>query len=186
MLALDKVCFSYGETAVITDLSLTLPESGAVRVTGPSGCGKTTLLRLIAGLETPNGGKITRPSDLRISMVFQENRLFDWLTVRENVAIVCENAVLVQRALDAVQLADDAEKYPHQLSGGMQRRVAIARAMAYNGDLLILDEPFTGLDEALYRQIAARLREQFAQKLILLVTHSDEEAALFDATPLRL
>ena len=186
MIVLDNLSFAYGDAPVIKNLSLTLPDSGTVWIVGPSGCGKTTLLRLVAGLEQPSDGHIKRSEDLRISMVFQENRLFEWLTVWENVALVCENKAQIQKALEAVMLDADADKYPNELSGGMSRRVAIARAIAHGGDLLILDEPFTGLDEPLYRHIAACLREQFDGKLILLVTHSEEEAALFNATKISL
>ena len=186
MRTLDRVSFAYGDTPVITDFSLTLPESGAVCFFGPSGCGKTTLLRLIAGLETPTAGTVTCTEDERIAMVFQENRLAPWLTVRENLALVTGDTAAIDQALQAVSLADDADRYPDELSGGMQRRVALARALAYGGDLLVLDEPFNGLDDALKMQIATALRTRFAHCPIVLVTHSEEEAALFQATVVQL
>lgn len=181
MVKLDRVSFSYGGAPVLTDVSLTLPRDGAVCLFGPSGCGKTTLLRLIAGLESPTDGSVRREVS-RVAMVFQENRLAPWLTVRENLLLVTDDALAVERALSAVSLRDAAEQYPDELSGGMQRRVALARALAFGGELLLLDEPFNGLDDALKETVATALRERFAGCPIVLVTHSLDEAKLFDAT----
>lgn len=185
MIVLDRVSFSYGDAPVLTDVSLTVPADGVVCLFGPSGCGKTTLLRLIAGLETPTDGTV-RCDAQRIATVFQENRLAPWLTVRENLLLVTDDVNAVEEALVAVSLKEAAEQHPNELSGGMQRRVAIARALAFGGDLLLLDEPFNGLDEALKVSIAAKLRERFAGRPIVLVTHSLDEAALFDATVVNL
>ena len=185
MVTLDHVSFSYGDTPVLTDVSLTLPQNGAVCLFGPSGCGKTTLLRLIAGLESPTVGTVRRDAK-RIAMVFQDNRLAPWLTVRENLLLVTNDVNAVDEALAAVSLQEAAEQRPDELSGGMQRRVALARALAFGGDLLLLDEPFNGLDEALKVSVAAKLRERFAGRPIVLVTHSLDEAALFDATIVNL
>lgn len=181
MLTFENVSFSYGDTPILKDVSFSLPDSGTICFTGPSGCGKTTLLRLIAGLETPHSGRILRVDGKKIAMVFQENRLLPWLTAEENVAAVCNDRSRVSAALEAVSLTEACWKYPDELSGGMQRRVALARAMAYGGDILILDEPFTGLDEELSISVAAHLRQQYAHKLTILVTHSDTEPALFEA-----
>ncbi|MBQ6829912.1 MAG: ATP-binding cassette domain-containing protein [Clostridia bacterium] len=186
MISAEHLSFSYGSTPVIEDLSFTLPDSGVFRFDGPSGCGKTTLLRLIADLERPNSGSITRQPNATVSMVFQENRLLPWLSAEENVAFVCGDSLRVERALKAVSLWDERHKFPEELSGGMQRRVAIARAIAYGGDILILDEPFTGLDEQLCQTIADTIYREFAEKLILLVTHSEEEARLFSPKTITL
>ncbi len=184
MLTLDKVSFAYGETPILDTFSLSLPQKGAVCFSAPSGSGKTTLLRLLTGLECPTSGSIT-PQGVRTAVVFQENRLLPWLTVEQNVALVCPHAN-IHPYLEAVELYEDRNKYPAQLSGGMQRRVALARALAYGGDLLLLDEPFTGLDAALRERIAAAFRERFADACIVLITHSPEEAALFGATVVSL
>ncbi|MBQ9861608.1 MAG: ABC transporter ATP-binding protein [Clostridia bacterium] len=185
MVTLDRVSFAYGDTPVLTNVSLTLPESGAICLFGPSGCGKTTLLRLIAGLEMPTHGTIHRKAS-RVAMVFQENRLVPWLTVKENLLLVTDDDAAVEKAIAAVSLQDVANELPDALSGGMQRRVALARALAFGGDLLLLDEPFNGLDDALKVTVAAALRERFAECPIVLVTHSLDEAALFDATVISL
>lgn len=185
MVKLDHVSFSYDGAPVLTDVSLTLPRDGAVCLFGPSGCGKTTLLRLIAGLETPTGGTVQCDAQ-RIAMVFQENRLVPWLTVRENLLLVTDDTDAVDMALIAVSLQEAADQRPDELSGGMQRRVALARALAFGGDLLILDEPFNGLDDALKSAVASALSERFAGCPIVLVTHSLDEAKLFDASVVNL
>lgn len=203
-IALQQVDFAYPDgTAVLRDFSLILPAQGTVCLFGPSGCGKTTLLRLLAGLETPQSGRIEetaaercRPhgkngavSPLRVSMVFQENRLLPWDTALENVASVLEGTDASDRAmgwLERVGLAEAAGKRPSELSGGMQRRVAIARALAYPSDLLILDEPFAGLDEGLWTSIAALIASGSAVRPTVLVTHVREEAEAMGARILRL
>lgn len=187
MLTLADISFSYAEKPVFTTFSAAFPLGKAYVISGPSGCGKTTLLRLLAGLETPTTGIIHRP-DGQITMLFQENRLLPWLTVRQNVALVLPtpDEALIDWCLSAVELTANAEDFPATLSGGMQRRVALARALAYGGDILLLDEPFTGLDDALKVHIAAKFKERFANKTVFLVTHSADEAALFDAQTVTL
>lgn len=182
MLTFDHVSFSYDGAPLLNEVSFTLPSKGTVCFFGPSGCGKTTILRLIAGLERPNSGNILYDSPLSFGTVFQENRLLPWMDVRQNVELVCQDATHVDRALQVVALTEDADKYPHELSGGMQRRVAIARALAYNADVLILDEPFNGIDETLCQQIARSITDQYRDRLIVLVTHSKEEADRLSAT----
>lgn len=182
MVILDAVSFSYGDKPIFTAFSKQFPLGKTYAFIGPSGCGKTTLLRLIAGLETPQSGSVLVPKEVQITTVFQENRLLPWLTVRQNVELVLPttNEALVDWCLAAVELEESAEKYPAELSGGMQRRVALARALVYGGDVLLLDEPFNGLDEALKARIALKFKERFAEKTIFVVTHSEKEAALLD------
>ncbi len=179
MLTLDKVSFAYGDTPILREVSLSLPKSGAVCFTAPSGGGKTTLLRLIAGLEHPQSGTI-RCDATRVAVVFQENRLLPWLTAEQNVALACPGEDSLPY-LEAVELTEARDKYAAQLSGGMQRRVALARALAFGGDLLLLDEPFTGLDSELRERIAAAVKTRFGTGCIVLITHSPEEAALLGA-----
>lgn len=184
---LQKVDFAYGNTTVCRELSWRLPLQGIVCLWGASGCGKTTLLRLLCGLEQPQAGRIVRPADLRTAVCFQEDRLLPWRTALENVCIAAgcgreEAAALLAR----MGLADCAGQYPASLSGGQCRRVALARALAMQAGLLLLDEPFTGLDAAAWRAILPLIRERAAQCPVVLVTHVAEEAQALGAAVLPL
>ena len=178
MIALQNVSFSYPEKAVLTDFSLAVGAGETVCLSGPSGCGKTTVLRLIAGLEVPAQGTVS--ADGRVAMVFQEHRLVPWLTVRENIALVAPEAD-ANALLADMGLTGEENARVDSLSGGMQRRVAIARALAVNGDVLLLDEPFNGLDDAAAAAVAARIRAAYADKTVVLVSHHERDAALLDA-----
>ncbi len=185
---LIEVSAGYSAHPVLDRLLLTLPERGAIQLTGPSGCGKTTLLRVLAGLHTPTSGWIEGLDGLRVSMVFQEDRLLPWCTALENVLCVLKNGEESEKLaltwLSRMELADAAHKYPDELSGGMQRRLALARALAYGGDLLLLDEPFNGLDKELRVRIATHIKK--AAPLIVLVSHEEDDADLLDAVPVAL
>ena len=186
MLEFKDVYLGFGAQAVLRDVSFSLPPGGRLAVMGPSGCGKTTLLRAAAGLLRADGGEIVPPAG-GAAMVFQEPRLLPWLTAEENVNLVLSDrsATLPQaRAwLEKLGLADAAGKYPAELSGGMQRRVALARALALGRELLILDEPFSALDEE-QREGAQRLvAEQGCA--ILLATHDEREAEALGCRILR-
>ena len=147
---------------------------------GESGCGKTTLLRIIAGLEDFSGSISQVPSG-GISMVFQEDRLLPWRTALENVALVRDGSSgEAMCLLDAMELSAEAGKLPGALSGGMQRRVALARALNFDGDMLLLDEPFKGLDEALRARVIAAVRGRFP--LTVIATHDRAEAEALGMT----
>lgn len=184
MLHLDQISFSYGQKQILEHLSLTLKKGELLAVMGPSGCGKSTLLHLIAGLKRPNGGSIT-VNAARISYVFQEPRLFPWLTLEQNLRAVLSDQETadgrIEKALDAVGLSDSASLYPAQLSGGMKIRASLARALAFGGDLFLLDEPFASLDETLCNELCIKLREYFKQNGIsaILVTHRTQDAQSF-------
>jgi NitT/TauT family transport system ATP-binding protein len=189
MPALEAVDFAYNPShTVLRDFSLSLPEAGVVGFVGPSGCGKTTLLRLLAGLESPAAGNITGLDGRRIAMVFQEDRLLPWETALANAttAAVGENSARAAEWLDALGLTDSLHRRPGELSGGMRRRVAIARALAAPHDLLLLDEPFAGLDEASWREAAVRITADDPGRLIVLVTHQPEQAQAMGATLIQL
>lgn len=192
-IAFEQVDFSYSSGQKVLDgFSLTLPEAGVLCLSGPSGCGKTTLLKLLAGLETPQDGCITGLDGLRTAVVFQEDRLLPWKTAAGNVALASPGKVSAQAREHAVQwlermgLADVQDRYPDELSGGMKRRVAIARALSVPADLLILDEPFVGLEAKLWTRIAAEIHTAYAEKPVVLVTHIAEQAAIMKAKVVRL
>ncbi|HOR12357.1 MAG TPA: ATP-binding cassette domain-containing protein [Clostridia bacterium] len=184
---LKNVHADYEGKAIFTDFSLELPAHGALAVLGPSGSGKTTLLRLLAGLITPQKGAVEGLVGKTISMVFQENRLLPWCTSYENIALVQKKRLACPQTLawlERMELAAWRDSYPNELSGGMQRRVALGRACAFGGDILLLDEPFTGIDEALRERLVPHIKS--AAELIVLVTHDSEEAELFKAEKLVL
>ncbi|UOO38085.1 ABC transporter ATP-binding protein [Oscillospiraceae bacterium CM] len=175
MIEIKDITFSYGDKPIFNAFSLAIGAS--VCITGPSGCGKSTLLRLIAGLEKPQGGAITGVPE-KVTFLFQEDRLLPWATARDNVAAVLPRMKRgsAMSWLAAVELTEQAESLPGALSGGQQRRVALARALAYGGGLLILDEPFKGLDPALTRRIASLIHT--VQIPVIATLHQPEEIAL--------
>ena len=180
-IAWEQVTFSYGEKPLLRDVTLTLPERGIFCLSGPSGCGKSTLLRLLAGLEAPQSGAVCVPAGWRIGPVFQEDRLLPWRTVLENVALFAADPGTAETALERVGLAEWSKAFPHQLSGGMARRAALARAVAMRPDLLLLDEPFNGLDPDLRRQIADLLLEGWDERLTVVVAHTAEDRQMLRA-----
>ena len=149
MIECKKISKAFGKTIVLKDFDYIVGETGLYTVTGPSGRGKTTLARLIMGLERPDSGEILYKEGIRISPVFPENRLIPTLTCLENVEYAAKDKAKSQEMLHHLKLAGWEDAYPGQLSSGMKRRVALARALAYEGNILILDEPFAGLDAAL-------------------------------------
>ena len=177
MLKLTNISHSYGEHPVLQNVNLILAPGQRMALMGPSGCGKTTLLRIAMGLLQPTEGAVDN-TFVKTAPVFQEPRLLPWRTAEENVNLVLgDDRSTMEKArfyLKQLGLADAANKYPRELSGGMQQRVAIARAMAVEGDLLVLDEPFKAMDEALRQQVMALVAQTRAA--ILLVTHEEAEA----------
>ena len=165
---------------VLGEIGFTLANGEVAALVGPSGCGKTTLLRIIAGLDRDYQGTVSLPPHCRLGMVFQEPRLLPWRTLEQNVRLAAPDAT--DADLDALfatlGLAAHRHHYPGELSLGLARRVALARAFAVHPDLLLLDEPFVSLDDAL----AMRLRDELAELVTrrpvttLLVTHNVEEA----------
>ena len=187
MIQLKNATVRFGEKAVLDDFSFTLPETGVTCLLGPSGCGKTTLARVLAGLQTLQTGTLTGIAPGQTAFVFQEDRLLPWLTARENVAAVLPKARRgeADRFLADFELPEAADLLPRELSGGMQRRVALARGFAYGGNLLILDEPFKGLDQDLARRLYPLVLEAARTKPVLLITHHPQEAEAL-GTVLRL
>ncbi len=182
MLTLFHIYKAYGDVPVIADLSCTLAAGEVVSLVGVSGCGKSTLLRLIAGLEVPDRGGVTRDF-ARVGIVFQQPRLLPWRTAHENVALALTSPdadAIAQRALAQVGLHDYGGYLPAQLSGGMQQRAAIARALAVDPDLLLLDEPFASLDLPRRLRLIDLLRGLLSKRrrAAVYVTHDVREALL--------
>ena len=189
MIKLQNIDRRYGEKTVLQGLSFTFPDRGHFALMGASGCGKTTLLRLLAGLDQPDGGSITS-THKQITMAFQEPRLFQWLSCKENINIALsketKNPNLALEWLNAFELDEVADKHPSALSGGMQQRLSLARAFAAKGDLVLLDEPFTALDTDLKSRIAPHIKKACEGSLLIFVTHDPSDVSLLDATPLFL
>lgn len=182
------------ETTALADVSFTIDPGEFVTIVGPSGCGKTTLVRLVAGFESPTSGRIlvdeasvTGPAPNR-AMVFQEYHLFPWLSIRENVAFgLVEQGMAndrrderVRDMLELVGLDDRADAYPAELSGGMKQRVGLARALAVDPGMLLMDEPFGSVDSQTRRRLQRELLDIWSEmaKTVVFVTHDIEEAVL--------
>lgn len=173
---------AFGAREVLKNLSCTLPESGVVEVLGPSGAGKTTLLRILMGLERADSGTITGLAAEKIGAVFQEDRLLEHLSAVDNVRFVCDaQKETILAHLEAVGLIAQAKERVATYSGGMKRRVAIVRAVLYPCSLLLLDEPFKGLDEGTRAQVIRYLLRECRGRLVLLVSHDHEEARAMQA-----
>lgn len=174
---IENLTADYKGTIIFENLNFKLPERGCVCFFGPSGSGKTTLLQIIAGLKKPLVGTVSMDHP-KIAYVFQENRLIPWLTALENVSIVSETKEIAARWLEKVGLGNDTEKFPPQLSGGMKQRVNIARALAFDAPVIMLDEPFKGLDDTIKSKIIDILNEQKKDRLLILVTHDRDDVRL--------
>ena len=169
---------------VLKGIDLQIPEKSITVVLGRSGCGKTTLLRLVGGLEEADAGEICFDAAHKTAYVFQESRLMPWLHVWDNVVFGLKKQHIdksaVQNIIDTVGLKGFEKAYPHQLSGGMQQRTAIARALAYDPSFIMMDEPFAALDYFTRDQMQKELLrlQQSRGASILFVTHSIDEALL--------
>ena len=189
---IEKLSFSYLdkeiEKTVFDGLNLQ-SDSSIICLMGPSGCGKTTLLHILAGILKPAAGTV-EDFPAKVSVMFQEDRLLPWLNAYENVALVLEGKLSHWKGQDdkAVKLLRRLDIDPamdiNSMSGGMKRRVSLARALAFSSEALLLDEPFKGMDEDLMQRAADLIREQ--DKITIVSTHSEAEAKALGAEIVRL
>lgn len=178
MIAVRNLTVRFGEKTVHENRSFDLPEEGIVLLRGDSGTGKTTLLRVLSGLLKPQSGTVSGLNGRTVSMAFQEPRLLGWKTALENLLLVTEEAK-AKELLRALDLEDVAHQRADTLSGGQQQRVSLLRAFAHSTDVVLLDEPFSGLDET-NRLRVKKLIE--TAKLVVLVTHNEDDADLLHVT----
>ena len=178
MITFDDITIKYEKNTIINNLSYAFETGKITAIIGESGIGKTSLLNLIAGLITSDSGSVSNRFE-RTSYVFQEPRLFPWLTALENVSEV-SNVEIAKRYLALMKLENDLDKYPQELSGGMKQRVSIARALAYAPDLVLMDEPFKGLDSELRREIRELVFEELRGKTVIMVTHDESDTEYAD------
>lgn len=185
MIALKNVTKAFDDLIILKTFNLSFNQKEVTCLLGPSGCGKSTILKMISSLDDCYTGDIIGLEDKRISFVFQESRLLPWLTVRDNLAYVLEDNIpdkyleaRIDYFLEKVELTASKNEYPNTLSGGMKQRVSLARAFAMPHDILLLDEPFQGLDSELKHQLMGLLEKLISddQKTVIMVTHDIEEA----------
>lgn len=190
--SVQNISKNYGDVEALRDMSLEFPRGQLTSLLGPSGCGKTTLLKIIAGLLEPtsghvevNGEKVSAPGPDR-AFVFQDFALLPWATVLKNVAFglemrgvaASEREAIAEKYIKSVGLAGFENSHPHELSGGMRQRVGLARALCVDADVLLMDEPFSAVDEQTRRKFQEDLLNlvQDENKTFIFVTHSIEEA----------
>ena len=181
MIECSNLYLSFEGRVILNKVSFSLPDAGIFALMGSSGIGKSSLLKILSGLLAPDSGTIRGLDNLRVGIMFQEDRLLPWHTTLKNVMLAMEHPSHeeARKLLDALEIGESADMYPAVLSGGMKRRVALARAIAFSPDVLLLDEPFSGIDE----QIKGRI-SPFIQKtapLIIFSTHNVKDAGMMGA-----
>ena len=182
-ISLTNVSISFGNNQVLKNFTATFPKGKVTAIMAPSGGGKTTLLRILMGLEQADSGTISGMEGLRLSAVFQEDRLCSNLSPSANIRLTSPEISKSEAvaALNAVGLDGCNHQPVRELSGGMRRRVAILRALMADYDILFLDEPFKGLDETTKELVIRDTKLRCANKTVLLVTHDEDEAVAMDA-----
>lgn len=186
-LELQHISKAYGGITLFDDFSIAFEEGKITCILGPSGCGKTTLLNIIGGIVPPDSGSVNGFTDHRISYIFQDPRLLPWKTVRENIGFVLshdlpkeERKSITDRFIRLVELENFADFYPAKLSGGMRQRVSIARAFAFPSEVILMDEPFKGLDIKLKLNLIRTFSRiwETDRRTVIFVTHDVEESLL--------
>lgn len=186
---IKNISKAYGDKQVLNHISKELPSGETTVIMGASGCGKTTLLRILLGLEKADSGEVTGMPE-RVAVLFQEDRLCEDISAYENIALVLERKKthaqrdaqkcrIEQEAAQVGITAEDLTQNVMELSGGMRRRIALLRALLYDADCVILDEPFKGLDAATKEIVMQYVKEKVAGRTTFLVTHEQAEADFF-------
>lgn len=186
---IKNISKAYGDKQVLNHISKEFPSGETTVIMGASGCGKTTLLRILLGLEMPDSGEVTGMPE-RVAVLFQEDRLCEDVSAYENIALVLERRKtrvqkdaqrrkIEQEAAQVSITAEDLTQNVMELSGGMRRRIALLRALLYDADCVILDEPFKGLDAATKEIVMQYVKEKVAGRTTFLVTHEQAEADFF-------
>ena len=191
-ISIQNIQKAFGAKRVLTGVDYVLEDGGIYCLMGPSGMGKTTLLRILMDLESPDGGDVEGLGRNDIAVMFQENRLLEWMDAVDNVAVMRKGArdkklkAEIEENLKSILPADCLHQPVAQLSGGMKRRVALARAMSYPSKLIILDEPFTGLDRATKLEVVDYILRMRGDRILLVATHGTEDAAMLGAKVIHL
>jgi len=186
---LEHINKNFGDKIVLKDFSAEFKDDCITCLMGPSGVGKTTVLNIIMGLIKPDSGNVSGINNRKLSVVFQEDRLLNWLSAIDNVALVSNETVTKEKIitlLNELGLKDSSYDSVSKLSGGMKRRVAIARALINNAEILILDEPFKGLDEDTKENVMSIIKKYSKSKCVILVTHDISEAKFLEADIIEL
>ena len=173
---IDILKKAFADKIIFDDFHLDIPDGKITFIMGESGCGKTTLLRIISGLDKDFSGNVVKESD-RISFVFQEPRLFPAVSLKENIEMVQKGTDMsISEILALVELESDASSSPSSLSGGMKMRSSLARALYYNGDIFLMDEPFSALDENMKERLIPKVLTLLKGKTVIIVSHDIEDA----------
>ena len=177
MIAIRDLTVAFGDKVVFDHQDFSLPDEGVVLLKGESGVGKTTLLRVLCGLEKPQTGRVEGLSGRKISVVFQEPRLIGHLSSFENVSVVSDEET-AKKLFEQLHITDVMQQKARSLSGGQQQRVSLARAFAFSDDVVLLDEPFTGLDPENKQRAIALIR---TARLAIVVSHDPADEELLHA-----
>jgi len=174
---IKDLCKGYGEKTIIENLNASICEGAVTCIKGASGAGKTTFIRVLAGLETKDSGTIENVPE-KIAFVFQEDRLLEDFSPISNITFATDKGLskeLIVKHLDELGLSDSLNMPIREFSGGMKRRIAIARAICYDADLIIMDEPFKGLDKDLKIKVMSYVKKYTKGKTVIIVSHDEEE-----------